>query len=171
MFKYSFWIQLIHLLRVSKALLFSWSFFALKKSKTGCQWYVEAGMQTGSCMNRRGYKVRANLRPAIFLLHWPAVRWGGRQILTQFANFGALALATTGQHERWPDYAVSVHNWHLLNMRYFPFYMNVKKFSSFTFTLGSAFYGEAPTNYVFFCQLLIQRSDGVQLSSPISIQW
>ena len=70
--------------------------------------------------------------------------------MTQFANFGALALATTGQHERWPDYAVSVHNWHLLNMRYFPFYMNVKKFSSFTFTLGSAFYGEAPTNYVFF---------------------
>ena len=70
--------------------------------------------------------------------------------MTQFANFGALALATTGQHERWPDYAVSVHNWHLLNMRYFPFYMNVKKFSSFTFTLGSAFYGAAPTNYVFF---------------------
>ena len=83
-------------------------------------------MQTGSCMNRRGYKVRANLRPAIFLLHWPTVRWGGRQILTQFANFGALALATTGQHERWPDYAVSVHNWHLLNMRNFQFYMNVK---------------------------------------------
>ena len=33
--------------------------------------------------------------------------------MTQFANFGALALATTGQHERWPDYAVSMHNWPL----------------------------------------------------------
>ena len=106
-------------------------------------------MQTGSCMNRRGYKVRANLRPAIFLLHWPTVRWGGRQILTQFANFGALALATTGQHERWPDYAVGVHNWHLEYAK-FSILHECQKFSSFTFTLLPALYGEALTICVFF---------------------
>ena len=95
-------------------------------------------MQTGSCMNRRGYKVRANLRPAIFLLHWPTVRWGGRQILTQFANFGALALATTGQHERWPDYAVSVHNWHLEFAKFSSLH-ECQKNSSFTFTFCFCF--------------------------------
>ena len=112
-------------------------------------------MQTGSCMNRRGYKVRANLRPAIFLLHWPTVRWGGRQILTQFANFGALALATTGQHERWPDYAVSVHNWHLEYAK-FSILHECKKFSNFTFTLLPVLYGEALTHCLFFHRLFKQ---------------
>ena len=69
--------------------------------------------------------------------------------MTQFANFGALALATTGQHERWPDYAVSVHNWHLEYAK-FSILHECQKFSSFTFTLLPALYGEALTICVFF---------------------
>ena len=76
--------------------------------------------------------------------------------MTQFANFGALALATTGQHERWPDYAVSQHNWHLGYMRNFQTYMNVKQFPVSPSPSVSALYGAALTHCLFFYRLFKQ---------------
>ena len=86
--------------------------------------------------------------------------------MTQFANFGALALATTGQHERWPDYAVGVHNWHLEYAK-FSILHECQKFSSFTFTLLPALYGEALTIVErFFVNCLLKAVTAIIFPAP-----